>query len=691
MKHSQLINIAHRLGYTSISDRGLCKGFTAMWTQAVCCGDLNTFNRRLGILQTYADMPDDLLKRINQVRDMIKQGVQINNNLEALVEIPALFDNITFYLKPYVAKEALGGKFLGQHHEMEVSQYIQSKKLEDLGGLDLAFRTTDQYTRAELTSYLKNISDKLKDRTDVAINFGANSHSVAVRVLGNDEFQLIDTNHLDKMGRKYTSEELAKELNSSFINDSWQDWFTEPEPLVLSTSIFTNQNNPLDLEELRATSSITHVVTDKSNFSLLRTAAQTNDVAVIKRIDFQHSNLNLDLALGEALSTAAAIDSVDAAKYLLTIPGMNVNKPQHPISAIFNAILNKNFDLAKDISQHPSFDPNNTFALGNVLHCLANVQNSTPETLLFAQDFFQNYPNVDINKKNSMGNTPLYEACVTGNIELAKLLIENGAKIDELNANNHSALHGAALSGNSDLIELLLNEGLDCNQANSSNETPLHFACLSGKKDAVEKLLAHSASCNIRSERGFTPLDLACLNDHHELIPSLLGRTKLTRKEIEPDSPLARLIPCCNKNVQNDFLKKALNTYIDDRKSGPEYLNFLNLGIHRDQKVAAARALLASLDGAELDLKSHQEALTNGVLSSLYALYRDQKMSPAMAPTSADNLPEIDLQIPLSSKGNSIRICISEIPQDDLGREPIDQSSINETSQTSLPLKSKTN
>ncbi|MCW8385443.1 hypothetical protein OQJ15_03880 [Fluoribacter dumoffii] len=118
MKHSQLINIAQRLGYTSISNKGLCKGFTAMWTQAVCCGDLNTFNRRMGILRTYADMPDDLLKRINQVRDMVKQGIPVNANLQALVEIPALFDNITFYLKPYVATDVLGGKLLGQHHEM---------------------------------------------------------------------------------------------------------------------------------------------------------------------------------------------------------------------------------------------------------------------------------------------------------------------------------------------------------------------------------------------------------------------------------------------------------------------------------------------------------------------------------------------------------------------------------------------
>ncbi|WP_029489120.1 ankyrin repeat domain-containing protein [Fluoribacter dumoffii] len=234
-----------------------------------------------------------------------------------------------------------------------------------------------------------------------------------------------------------------------------------------------------------------------------------------------------------------------------------------------------------------------------------------------------------------------------------------------------------------------MDKGLDCNQANIGNETPLHCACLSGNKDAVEKLLTHYANCNMRSEKGFTPLNLACLNNQHELIPSLLGRTKLTRKEIEPDSPLTRLIPRCDKNVQNDFLRKALNTYIEDRKSGPEYLNFLNLGIHRDQKVAAAKALLSSLDGTEPDLKSHQRALSNGVLGSLYALYVDQKMAPAAV--SADNLSEIDLQIPQSSQGKDIPISISLIPQDDSREQPKVQSSINETMQHSLPPESKTN
>ncbi len=690
MKHSQLINIAHRLGYTSISNNGLCKGFTAMWTQAVCCGDLNTFNRRLGILQTYADMPDDLVKRINQVRDLVKRGMPINANLHALVEIPALFDNIAFYLKPLIGADALGGKILGQHHELELSQYMQSQKLEDLGGLNLAFRTTDQYKRAELTSYLKDISDKVKDRTDVAINFAANSHSVAVRVLGKDEFQLVDTNHLDKMGKKYTSEELAKELNISFSNDSWRDWFAEPEPLVLSTSIFTNQNNPLDLEGLRATSSITHLASDKNNATLLKKAAQFNDVAAIKRIDFQHANLNLDHALGEALSTAAAIDSDDAAAYLLTVPGMNVNKPEHPISAVFCAILQKNYDLAKEISQHSSFDPNHSFFLGNVLHCLANTGNPTAETLSFAQDFLQKHPNIDVNKKNSLGNTPLYEACVSGNIELVQLLIDKGAKIDALNSNNHSALHGAALNGNPALIQLLLDKGLNCNQVNASNETPLHFACLSGKKDAVDKLLSHSANCNIRSTRGFTPLDLACLNDRPELIPSLLASTQLTRKDIEPTSALAKLIPRCDKNVQSDFLKKALNTYIDDRKSGPEYLNFLHLGTHRDQKIAAAKALLNSFDGTGPDLKSHQAALSNGVLGSLYDRYMNLNLSPALAPTPANNLPQIDLKIPQSSQRNSIPMGLSLVP-DDLSGRSISQSSMKEDSQFSPPLNPKTN
>ncbi len=57
------------------------------------------------------------------------------------------------------------------------------------------------------------------------------------------------------------------------------------------------------------------------------------------------------------------------------------------------------------------------------------------------------------------------------------------------------------------------------------------------------------------------------------------------------------------------------------RKDMPETLDFLNRGINKYQKIAAAKVLLNKINGLESDLKPHKAALSNGLLSSLYELY----------------------------------------------------------------------
>src|SRR3989338_6985393 len=61
----------------------------------------------------------------------------------------------------------------------------------------------------------------------------------------------------------------------------------------------------------------------------------------------------------------------------------------------------------------------------------------------------------DVNAKSNDGATPLYFAAVTGNMDVAELLISNGAKVD--------TLYIAALLGQKDIAELLIAQGEDVN------------------------------------------------------------------------------------------------------------------------------------------------------------------------------------------------------------------------------------
>lgn len=698
MRHSQLIMIGIHLGY-SLSQRGLCKGFSSMWIQAVCSGEEKSFMQRLKLLEQYADIPEKLAQDIINVKKLLVKDEQrakedpkyhqktfneLTDAQKALLEVPVFYEGMALYLSPQ-SKEVFN-KFLRQFHEVEISEYVQSEALEELGGLERAFHTNDQYKLTELTKYLQKISQKLQGISDVAIEFGANGHAINVRVIGPNRFQMIDTNHLDEINKIYTSEELANELNSYFSNSSFLDWFREPTPIVMTTSVFTHQKNPLDLTGLKKTEPIQALVANKSSPTLLHIAAERNDVDTLRRMDFSTIDVNLPgQANGTALALAAISSSNEAAEFLLTIPSIDVNKPEI-FGPIFHAIWVKNYELAYKIAEHPSFNiKNNTIELGNVLHVIAATKNPPPEIVEFAQYLIDK--GADINQQNKEGNTPLYEACINGNKQLAKLFLKNNARLDLLNAKNFSVLHAAACSGNIELVQLFLEKGLDCNQLSTSletplhsacvngqfevvalllkyganfnqqttsKETPLHFACANGNKEVVglllnrgadcnqlansitpfhiacmkghkalvEMLLESGADCNLRTKEGLRPLDLICKHNHLELLPTLLTHTELTSDDIKSNAPLAKLISSYDCNVQTDFLKKALTIYIRKREGQAEYGNILNLGVPKSQKIAAAKALLANLNGDEQGLKFYQSALNDGELSFLYGLYK---------------------------------------------------------------------
>ena len=68
---------------------------------------------------------------------------------------------------------------------------------------------------------------------------------------------------------------------------------------------------------------------------------------------------------------------------------------------------------------------------------------------------------LDFNKRDSLGNTALFYACMKGNKDIVKLLLSNGADSSLANNNSMLPLHAVSKSGNKEIISLLLNEGSD--------------------------------------------------------------------------------------------------------------------------------------------------------------------------------------------------------------------------------------
>jgi len=72
-------------------------------------------------------------------------------------------------------------------------------------------------------------------------------------------------------------------------------------------------------------------------------------------------------------------------------------------------------------------------------------------------------------------------------------------------------LHDAAMWGQKEVAALLLARGADVNARDFRQRTPLHLAAIRGQKEMVEFLLANGADPNATDSRGRTPLDLCWL------------------------------------------------------------------------------------------------------------------------------------------------------------------------------------
>lgn len=131
---------------------------------------------------------------------------------------------------------------------------------------------------------------------------------------------------------------------------------------------------------------------------------------------------------------------------------------------------------------------------------------------------------VDINSEDENGVTPLIEACISGNQEIVKLLLDAGSPAQPPDGFRHTPLRGATVCGNAHLIPLLLRNGADPNAQSDGNRTPLMGACFLRKDVPEEKSLLcvkellsdERTDPTITNSFGESALDLAKIRGYGE-------------------------------------------------------------------------------------------------------------------------------------------------------------------------------
>jgi len=127
----------------------------------------------------------------------------------------------------------------------------------------------------------------------------------------------------------------------------------------------------------------------------------------------------------------------------------------------------------------------------------------------------------DVNAKDNIGSTPLHRVVVldeeSKRSNIAKVLIEHGADVNARNHQGLTPLHMATTLGEVDVTKVLLENGADPNVTLQSL-TPLHVAAFAGYPDIVELLLKHGADPSIRDSDGKTALDFARESNRKDVV-----------------------------------------------------------------------------------------------------------------------------------------------------------------------------
>jgi ankyrin repeat protein len=194
---------------------------------------------------------------------------------------------------------------------------------------------------------------------------------------------------------------------------------------------------------------------------------------------------------------------------------------------------------------------------------------------------------IKINAKDSSGDIPIHHAIRANNLEMVKLLIENGADINIKDDVNYTPLHVARLIKgeveDQEIIKLLeekgaidegkeekiiecpgpteeevlkrvkemIASGKDINLKDEYGSTELHMAALRGHINVVKLLIENHADLNLYDENGFMPLHCALFKSDYQIAKLLIenGADVNAKNRQTGDAPLNDLISREGKDV----------------------------------------------------------------------------------------------------------------------------------------------
>ncbi|XP_034147181.1 transient receptor potential cation channel subfamily A member 1a [Esox lucius] len=191
-------------------------------------------------------------------------------------------------------------------------------------------------------------------------------------------------------------------------------------------------------------------------------------------------------------------------------------------------------------------------------------------------------------QQNKLGHYPIHKAAFAGAELSMRVLLQKGEElgcstekhINYLDKSYSSPLHLAVRGGNLEVIKLCIEQGAKMDQQQCDKSTALHFACTQGATEAVKLLLSkyHEGSdvINIRDGALQTPLHKATMFDNCELIEYLISKgADINVTDCKSHTPLLLATSCSAWKTVELLLSHGANLKMKDKYG----CNFLHLAV----------------------------------------------------------------------------------------------------------------
>ena len=168
-------------------------------------------------------------------------------------------------------------------------------------------------------------------------------------------------------------------------------------------------------------------------------------------------------------------------------------------------------------------------------------------TLKTAKALLESNASLLMDQCDDQGYTPLHVAVENGHGDVAKMLINAGAKVTIPRKNGWTCLMSAAFFGSADIIEDLVHRGGDVNAPfvyttqrdvtgalHHATYRPVHLAAFNGFAETISMLGKLGADVNAYMGSGWTPLMIAAAQGHTAAVGALIEM----RADIDYQNPL---------------------------------------------------------------------------------------------------------------------------------------------------------